>query len=90
VEDRKSFSWGVQKHLQPFAVPSAKKTPLTINEATSLSELHLPSWGGYSLMWTQNIPHWEKGVVMPVFFVSNINKPCKHTLWLARASKGLH
>jgi hypothetical protein len=46
--------------------------------------------GGFSLMWTQNIPHWEKGVVIPGFCVPNFKKPCKRTHWLARTSKGLH
>jgi hypothetical protein len=33
----------------------------------------------------QNIPHWEKWVVLPSFCVPNLNKPCKCTHWLARA-----
>jgi hypothetical protein len=32
-----------QKHLKLFAVPSARKTPLTLEEAISLPEQHLPS-----------------------------------------------
>jgi hypothetical protein len=35
----------MQKHLKPFAVPSAKKNPLTFDEAISLPELYLPSCG---------------------------------------------
>jgi hypothetical protein len=32
------------KHLKLLAVKSARKTPSTLDEATSLSELHLPSF----------------------------------------------
>jgi hypothetical protein len=42
-KDRKTFSWWVQKHLKPFAIKSARKIPLTLDEESSLSELHLPS-----------------------------------------------
>jgi hypothetical protein len=45
LEDRKAFSLWVQKHLKPFAVKSSRKTPLTLDEAKFLSELHLPSCG---------------------------------------------
>jgi hypothetical protein len=46
--------------------------------------------GGYCLMWTQNVPQWEQGVVIPGFCVPNFNKTRKHTHWLARASKWPH
>jgi hypothetical protein len=45
LEDKKCFWWWVQKYLKPFAVPLAKKNPLTFGEATSHPELHLPSRG---------------------------------------------
>jgi hypothetical protein len=33
-----------KKHLKTFAVPSARKTPFTLDEAICLPELHLPSF----------------------------------------------
>jgi hypothetical protein len=46
--------------------------------------------GGYCLMWTQNVPQWEQGVVIPGFCVPNFNKTCKHTQCLVRTSKWPH
>ena len=40
---RSVFWWWVQKHPKPSALPSARKTPFTLDEATALSEQHLTS-----------------------------------------------
>jgi hypothetical protein len=61
LENRMCFYWLVQKHIKPFAVQSARKSQITLNEKISLSELHLPSLGAYSLVWMQNIVHWRPG-----------------------------
>jgi hypothetical protein len=45
LEDRKCFWWWLQKHQKDFAVPSARETTLTLDEAIFLPELHLPSCG---------------------------------------------
>jgi hypothetical protein len=42
LEYKKCFYWWVQKHLKPFAVQSARKSPITLNEEISLPDLHLP------------------------------------------------
>jgi hypothetical protein len=61
LEDRKCFYWWVQKHLKSFAVQSARKSQIRLNEEISLPELCLPSLGAYSLLWRQNIAHWIPG-----------------------------
>jgi hypothetical protein len=67
------------KTSQALCSSISQETPLTLDEATSLSELHLPSCGRVFIMWMQNTPHWEKGDVIPGFCVPNFNKPHKHT-----------
>jgi hypothetical protein len=59
--EKKGFYCWVQKHLKPFAVQSARKSPITLDEEISLPELHLPSLGAYSVVWMQSIAHWKPG-----------------------------
>jgi hypothetical protein len=47
------------KHLKAFAVPLARKTPFTLDEAIFLPELHLPSCGRIFPYVMLNIAHWE-------------------------------
>jgi hypothetical protein len=86
LEDRKCFYWWVQKHFNPFAVQSASKSQITLNEEVSLWELHLPSLCAYSLVWMQNIAHWKPGVVIPGFCFAIFIKRHKLSQVLARAS----
>jgi hypothetical protein len=39
--EQEVFYWGVQKHLKLFAMQSARKSPITLDEVISLTELHL-------------------------------------------------
>jgi hypothetical protein len=64
-------------------VPSARKTPLTLNEALSLPELHLPSCGmivpyvdaKYSTLWTM-------GLLFQAFvFLTSSKHTNPHTGW---------
>jgi hypothetical protein len=48
-EDRKTFSEWAQKHLKPFAVKSARNTPLTLDEATTLRIMSPIMWEGIAL-----------------------------------------
>jgi hypothetical protein len=36
----------------------------------------------YSIMWMQNVPQWEPGVVIPGLRVHNLKKTPKLTYWL--------
>jgi hypothetical protein len=81
---RRVFLWWLQKRLKPFALPSVRKTPCTLDEATFLSEQHLPSpevtpLGGRKVYHTGN-----QDVVIPGFSAHNFIKTRKHTHWLAR------
>jgi hypothetical protein len=60
LEERKAFTWRVQKHLKPFPIKSARNTPYTLDGTTSFSELHLPSGGRGRQM---SHSEWEPGAV---------------------------
>jgi hypothetical protein len=84
VEDRKSFSWWVQ-NFNLIAVPSVRKTPLTLDEATSISEQHLPSCGRVFPYVDPKYTTLGKRGCFLGFCVPYFNKPLKRTHWLARA-----
>jgi hypothetical protein len=73
---QEGFSWHVQKHLKPFAVKSARKTPLTwMRPLPSQYYISHHVWG-YSLVWTQNVTQWEPGLL---FHASEFLTSTKHT-----------
>jgi hypothetical protein len=87
LEDRKTFTWWVQKHLKPTEGKSARKTPLTLDEATSFSELHLPSCGRRFLYVDPKCHTVRTGGCFPAFCVPIFNRTWKRTYWLAGARR---
>jgi hypothetical protein len=90
LEDRKDFTWWVQKHLWPFTGKSARKIPLNLGEATSFSQLHLSSCGRvFPYVDAKCHTVRTRGCFLG-FCVPNFNKTSKRTRWLARAWKWLY
>jgi hypothetical protein len=58
-----------------------------LDEEISLPELHVPSFGAYSLVWIQNIAHWKPGGCNSSLCFPNFIKTHKFSDGLARASK---
>jgi hypothetical protein len=74
-----------KKCLKLFALPSARKTPFTLDEASSLSEQHFPSPELIPLCGHKVYHTGNQRAVIPGFSVPNFIKTCKNTQWLARA-----
>jgi hypothetical protein len=68
-------------------VQSARNSQIILNEEISVPEVHLPSFGAYSLVWMQNIAHWKLSFVIPIFCFPNFIKAHIFSQGLARASK---
>jgi hypothetical protein len=82
---RKCSLWWVQNCLNPIALPSARRTPFTLEEAISLWEQHLPSPESIPLCGCKVYNIRDQAVVIPGFSVPNLIKPHNHTPWRARA-----